>query len=126
MEIQFDMNISEFLSTIGKFADYEDCLFFFSKQGMLVPINSVYKDEDNNVIICYDNNININKNSLRLKDVIIKLINLSIGEENCLMYYKDLSFKNDMRSSLAIYKKCYYDKEKNIIVYDIPLPVEWW
>lgn len=125
MEIQFDISISEFLSTIGKFTDHEDCLFYFSKQGMLVPINSIYKDEDNNVIICYDNNIIINKDSLRLKDVIKKLIYLSIDDEDCLMYYKDLSFKVDMRSSLAIYKKCYYDKEKNIIVYNIPLPDEW-
>lgn len=125
MEIQFDIRISEFLSIIGKFTDYEDCLFFFSKQGVLVPINSIYKDEDNNVIICYNNNIIINKESLKLKDVIKKLINLSEDEEDCLMYYKDLAFKVDMRSSLAIYKKCYYDKVKNIIVYDIPLPDEW-
>ena len=62
---------------------------------------------------------------MKLKDVIKKLINLSEDEEDCLMYYKDLAFKVDMRSSLAIYKKCYYDKVKNIIVYDIPLPDEW-
>ena len=122
MEIKFDIRISEFLSIIGKYTDYGDCLFFFSKQGELVPINSIYKDDDNNVIICYDNNIIINKESLRLKDVIKKLINLSKDDEDCLMYYKDLAFKVDMRSNLAIFNKCYYDKVKDIIVYNIPLP----
>lgn len=120
------ITIKEFLSIIRNFTNYQDYFFYFLIQDKMIPVNTIYKDTDNNVFICYDMRIinsNKHKTSLKLKDIIKKLSKYS--EDYCL-FYREFTNGIDMRSDLYIYSdERLFEVKKNLIAYKIPMPVKW-
>ena len=109
--------IEAFLSMINGFTNHENCMFYFEIQNILVPINHIYSDPNNDVCITYSENLV--KNTLKLKDIIIKL---SRYDNHDLLYYKGLLNGIEIKTGLDFYKDaCYYNAKKKRIVYKLPV-----
>ena len=110
--------VEAFLSMITVFQDHDNCMFYFEIQKKLVPINHIFRDQNNEVCITYSDYLN--KETLKLKEIKKKLS--SKYDNHDLLYYKGILNGIEIITGLDFYEDaCYYNDKEKIIVYKLPV-----